>query len=108
MPIVAKLYACDATKIKTALEEHFPHVDVEFSTLGGEERASIIIKVSLDPKDTWINNIFHNSRYSMFHFGSDNKVEQFGKHYQLSKFRKANVKNLDQVIEKIKQWADKQ
>lgn len=97
----------DAAKIKENLKvSTIPFSSVELSTLGGPERASILIKISLDNKDTWVNGIYHNSRYSMFSINGG-KIEQFAKCHSLPKFRKCSVKSMDDVMDKIQKWIAK-
>jgi hypothetical protein len=96
----------DVDKIKENFKlSTIPHYSVSLSTLGGAERATIIIKVSLDTKDTWENGIFHNSRYSMFSLHGG-KMEQFSLQSQLPKFRKCNC-SVDDVVNKIMKWSEK-
>lgn len=81
-----------------------PFVSVSTSNLGGH--SSYFIHLSLDPKDTWSYNIFHNSRYSIFSI-SDGKIEQLSCGSKSLKFRKSNAKDLDSVVNKIQLWFDK-
>ena len=95
----------DREELVTLLVQEFPYFNVSRSTLGGEERASIIVKVSLDPKEEWVNGIYHNSRYAMFHIGAG-KIEQFNKS-KTEKFRKCNAKSVEEAVNKIITWRDK-
>jgi hypothetical protein len=94
-----------AKEIKSGLKA--PFVNVSKSTLGGAERVSIFIKVSLDKPEDWTNNIYQNSRHAMFRVGSDDgSLELSTKHYSLPKFRKAKFKNTKDIIAKINKWID--
>ena len=95
----------DAEQIQENLKSHFPAVSANLSTLGGH--TSIIIKLSLDQKETWMNGIFQNSRFSMFSL-NENKLEQFAKHHQVTKFRKSTIKSNQDGINKIVSWSQKQ
>jgi len=95
----------DKTKLVELLNGIFPYYYVERSTLGGEEYASLIVKVSLDPKEQWINGIYHNSRYAMFHIGKG-KVELFSQS-KTEKFRKCNSKSIEEAANKIIAWSSK-
>jgi hypothetical protein len=95
----------DKDKLVELLEEIFPYYFIERSTLGGEENASLIVKVSLDPKEQWINGIYHNSRYAMFHIGAG-KIEQFNRS-ETEKFRKCNAKSIEEAANKIIAWNSK-
>ena len=74
------------------------HLKVSDSSLGGS--TSTFIHLSLDDKETWTNNIFHNSRYAIFGV-QDGKVELISKGLGMPKFRKCNAKNEANVAEKI-------
>lgn len=93
----------DANQIREALASQVPYVNVYRSTLGGEERASIMITISLDPRDQWQNGILENSYYGKFavHRAScfENKLEYFSG--TLPKFRKVKVKSAQDAIVKL-------
>ena len=78
------------------------HVDV--SRLGPVP--SIIIKVGLDERDTWINGIFQNSRHAMFSIHGDMKLEMFTC-WSVPKFRKCSVNGVDAIIRKLTLWTEK-
>jgi hypothetical protein len=86
-------------KLKDGIQA--PHKNIYKSTLGGIERTSIMITLSLDPKEEWKNGILQNSRYCMFHYNVDGSLEQFSRQYNLPKFRKTRVKSVDDAIAKI-------
>ena len=68
---------------------------------------SVFFHVSCDTPETWINNIFHNSRYGIFHLHTENgklKLELTSKGLGTEKFRKATVKSEEHAINKILQW----
>jgi hypothetical protein len=102
--------ADDANKIEHDAESRInaPFVTAEVSTLGGKERASLIIKVSLQPKSEWENGIFHNSPYFMMHLGHDGVLEQFTVSHKIpKKFRKSRVKSVDDAIKKTNVYISK-
>ena len=92
----------DRDTLAASLKATFPASSVERSTLGGEQNASLIVKVSLDPKEEWINGIFHNSRYAMFSIGGG-KIEMFS-YSKTVKFRKANASNVEEAISRLRAW----
>jgi hypothetical protein len=77
------------------------YFDVSYSALGGEDRASIIVRATSEKKEAWINGILHNAHYGMFHLAYDGKIELFAKHHECPKFRKCKVKSLRHAAEKI-------
>ena len=82
-----------------------PYVHVSVSTLGGVARASVMIRVSLDPKSKWANGIFQNSRYFLMSLDRSGVLEQFSLHYQLpKKFRRAKAKSLPDAVLKINRY----
>jgi len=85
----------------------FPHFVRSESTLSMSD--SVFFHVSCDTPDTWINNIFHNSRYGIFHLHTENgrlKLELTSKGLDTIKFRKATVKNEEQAVDKIRTWCE--
>ena len=95
----------DREELATLLVQEFPWFSVSRSTLGGEENASLIVKVSLDPKEEWVNGIYHNSRWAMFRIGAG-KIEQFSMS-KTEKFRKCNAKTVEEAVNKIIAWRNK-
>lgn len=89
-----------------------PYVEPSVSILGGKHRPSVMLRVSLDPRNTWANGIYHNSRGSMWDIDYKGVLEQ---HYlslhpeprPWSKFRKARYKTHDEAIKKINDWIAK-
>lgn len=79
---------------------------VSQSALGGIP--SVFVNVSLDDKETWMNGIYQNSRYSQFVIHNDMKLEQITRHYMLGKHRKCKIKSAQDVAEKIVKWAENQ
>ena len=82
-----------------------PHFKRTTSTLSTSE--SVFFHVSCDAPEAWINNIFHNSRYGIFHLKTENgklKLELTSKGLNTEKFRKATVKSEEHAINKILQW----
>jgi len=77
------------------------YVFIKIWTLGGEENASIMIKISLDKKENWTNGIFHNSRYYFFHIYRDGIVENFQCSYRVKKVRKKRVSSLKDAFNYI-------
>ena len=95
----------DRETLAAALKATFPVSSVVRSTLGGEQNASLIVKVSLDPKAEWINGIFHNSRYAMFSVVGG-KIEMFS-HSKTAKFRKSNASSVEEAISRLRAWSAK-
>ena len=82
-----------------------PHFKRSTSTLSLSD--SVFFHVSCDSPDAWVNNIFHNSRYGIFHLKTENgklKLELTSKGLNTNKFRKATVKSEEHAINKILQW----
>lgn len=70
----------------------FPYIRAQVSTLGGENRPSVMVALSFDAPDTWKNGIYENSRYMRFHISHTGTVECFTKKYSLPTFRKTTAK----------------
>jgi hypothetical protein len=98
-PMALTLADCNA--VYEALTKVVPFARVSLSTLGGAERASIMIALSLDARETWSCGIFENSRY--MHIMIDTKdlqLEHFSG-YGCGKMRAGKNKTLEQAIGKI-------
>jgi hypothetical protein len=94
-------------EIQTGLETEVPHLSVQKTTLGGPNRGSLIISLSLDPKETWANKIYENSRHMRFHLDYTGCLEQFQKYYKIEKkFRKSRVKTANDVVKKVRKYLD--
>lgn len=86
-----------------------PFVAVRKSELGGKDKVSIIITISLDAKKDWANGIIQNSRLVRFYLENDGVLEMFNRSSLLrgtKKFRKTKVKNVNDVISKINKYID--
>ena len=82
-----------------------PAVSSQVSTLGGVNRASAIVHVSLDPKSSWVNGIFQNSRYFIIRVDRDGTMEMFSKSYRLKdKMRKSKVASIPLAVAKINKY----
>ena len=82
-----------------------PHFKRSTSSLGNSD--SVFFHVSCDAPSAWVNNIFHNSRYGIFHLKTEAgklKLELTSKGLNTNKFRKATVKSEEHAINKILQW----
>ena len=78
--------------------QEIKHCKVSESSLGGH--TSNFVHLSLDPKDSWINGIYHNSRYAIFSI-ADGKLELISKGLDMPKFRKSRADSESKVAEKI-------
>jgi hypothetical protein len=81
-----------------------PFVSVDASRIGGPARATIMLLISLDPRETWSNGIMENSRYGRFSVYRDGTVDQFTYHPRSLKSRKMRGKSIDHIISKLNQW----
>ena len=79
------------------------------SNLGGRE--SKFFHVSADPRESWQNGIFHNSRYGIFHLHFEQrkvKLELTSKGLETPKFRKTTIKTPGLVVtnarNKVLKW----
>ena len=85
-----------------------PHFVRSESTLSAS--TSVFFHVSCDTPDTWVNKIFHNSRYGIFHLHTEKgklKLELTSCGLGTIKFRKATVKSEDHAVQKISDWVSK-
>ena len=97
--------AAVAKNIQRAIKA--PYVLAQGSSLGGLHRASVIVRLSLDPKTKWTNGIFHNSRYALFHLHNDGSLELFSKGYDMPKMRKAKATGIPDAVRRINEYIAK-
>lgn len=88
------------THIKSGV--HAPVVRADKSTLGGADRVSIMMTISLDPKESWHNGILQNSRYMNMHLSNDGTLEQISG--SKLRFRKTRVTSSDDVVAKLNKF----
>lgn len=88
--------------VRTKLDA--PWVGAYVSTLGGKDRPTVMLRISLDPKTTWINGILENSRYAMFSFDYPNQKIQLFSGHGTAKFRKCSFKSNEDALKKIQLW----
>ena len=91
--------------IYNAIKAEYKYIQV--STLGGKENVTLLIRLSLDKKETWQYGIFENSRYYHFHIDNNGTVENFSKSYKCEKIRKKRVKSLIEAINYINEKINK-
>jgi len=93
--------------VQAFLADNFSASSAYISTLGGS--SSLMIKVSLDPRETWANGIFENSRWSAISVHSCGagvyKLEQFVAS-RCIRMRKSKVNSVDQIIDRLQFLAD--
>lgn len=88
----------------TATVINAPHVKRSESSLGGS--TSVFCHISLDPRETWANNIFHNSRYLILCL-RDGKLECISKGLGLPTFRKCSAADEQQATARINAYIAK-
>ena len=82
-----------------------PYFHLKRSDLNNNK--TLYIYVSLDDPETWMNKIFHNSRYLILSFDG-NCIECISKHHTLPTFRKSSkVKSTNQVQDYINKYIGK-
>ena len=86
----------------------FPHLHISESSLG--PNTSTFFKVSTQTQDEWVNGIFHNSPYGIFHLHSEKgvyKLELTSSGLNTPKFRKCKCNDELTALEKIQSWMNK-
>lgn len=104
----------ESATLQSLLDGIAPVVVVSSPPMEGE---GVFLLISLDPKDTWENDILENSRYIRMSVypRPDNKfeVEHFSGSFTMIrkdrnlKFRKSTVKSLLEVADRIKKYVAK-
>jgi hypothetical protein len=80
--------------------------NISYSTLGGDERVSIVGKFSLDRKKDWSRGILENSRWITFYLDNEGSLEVNVMGYPFDmrkqvKMRKSRNKNIKQVLARM-------
>ncbi len=83
-----------------------PYAKDSVSTLGGRERASLYIVISLDKPIEWANGILENSRYARYSLDQNGNLEHFSGH-GMPHMRKTKVKTHREAIDKINKHIEK-
>ena len=94
-----------------------PVVSAKVSTLGGTENVSILLVVSFDKRENWMNGYLENSRYFRMHIDNNGLIEQFTVNFGLPSqtglgvkgnptlpFRKTRVLNEEELVYKINRY----
>lgn len=95
----------DVAKLKALIVA--PHVSGYYTDLGGKENASIMLTISLEPRDTWKYGILENSRYAKFAVHSRNEKIEMIVRWKTEKFRKATFSSIEDAAEKLNKWIEK-
>jgi len=82
------------------------YVNSYVSTLGGKERASIMLTVTVEPKDKWANNIRENATIFQFDIARNGDVDNFRSSWKPA-MHKFIAGNIDDVIMKINDYLKK-
>lgn len=86
-------------ELEAELRKRFPFVNLKYSTLGGESTVSILIAVSMEPKEVWMNGYIENSPYSRIQVERDGETSQFsGYKFKLRKFYGKSAKDIGEKI----------
>lgn len=81
-----------------------PYVSTRISQLGGPARAAVGLSLSLDPRNTWSNGIFENSRHARFMLDCAEGSIAMIAGWKVPKFRKARFKTNADAVAKITKW----
>lgn len=85
-----------------------PVVQATKSTLGGEERMSIMIKFSMEKEAAKGGTSWHNSNHANLRVDRDGSMEMFQRKHTMGKaLRKSKIKSSKDVIKKINDWIAK-
>ncbi len=91
-------------KFKTHI--HAAFVNGSVMSLGRDDKATIYLTISLDPKDKWSNGIIENSRYFKLSLQRNGEMELFSGGTRKLRFRKTKAKNIDDAILKLNKYCD--
>ena len=81
----------------------FPYIGARISTLGGRDNPVILLTVSADPKESWINGILENNKYRRFSIYNDGTVENFIAS-DMTKIRKFTAKSVEDIATRLDKY----
>jgi hypothetical protein len=81
----------------------YPFIAARISELGGKENVTIMLAVSIEPKEIWKNGIFENSMYRRFSIENDGTVENFTAS-DLPKIRKFTAKSVEDIATRLNKY----
>ena len=86
-----------------------PVVHIQISTLGGEDRVSLMVKFSMDKEASKGGTEWHNSRHANLRVDRDGTLEMFQMSYKFDtkRLRKSKIKSAKDVVKKINDWIKK-
>ena len=90
----------DADTLRAALAPHAPVVSVSLSTLGGADRASLLIFLSPVPRDQWANGVRENAPHAHLSLDHRGSLEHFGG-YGMGKLRLSRGNTVAKAVERI-------
>lgn len=95
--------------VETELQKRFPFFRTTISTLGGDDRADIMITFSLDARESWLYGIKENSRYFNIHIHNTRTSYEVENYIAVRGLRMRSFKTLnpDEVISKLNRFYDK-
>jgi len=98
-------------ELKKAAGRIFPASGGRIWTLGGNDRPSVSLDVSAQPKEQWRGGIYENSDYARLMFTLDGRKGVFDAEYNsgngLPRMRKFTFTDVDTAVRKFTQWANK-
>jgi hypothetical protein len=80
-------------------------VTVSRDTLGGEYRASLFVRLSLDARDDWRNGIYNNSRHLALTIHANGNTEALLRCHTSAKFRAGKSKDHAHIVARVAKWA---
>lgn len=96
----------DQDKLQSLIRRHDAAQRIKWlacsrSALGGEDRASLFVKLSLQNKEDWKYGLYENSPCALFAMHSDGRIELISNGLKTPKFRKRKVKSLEHIAKLI-------
>jgi hypothetical protein len=79
---------------------------VSRDTLGGEYRASLYIRLSLEAPESWPYRIYHNSRHLALWVRANQDVEVSLRGSGLPKFRAGKSKDHAHIVARVRKWVE--
>jgi len=102
-----KIFDIDKADFKDFQAIKADYISAKISLIGGRENASIILYLSMDKKESWINGIYHNSRYYIIDISINGDIEVYSRGQNTNKIRKCRKNSIPEAIEYINKNIEK-
>jgi hypothetical protein len=93
-----RIFNIDKLSIEDFKSLEVPYKYIKLSKLGGADNTSLIMYISMDSQESWINRIYHNSRYYTLSLSINGVLEVYSRGHSTNIIRKKRVKSILEAV----------